>query len=53
MPDGRVVITDFVELADQTKVTTALDAAPQNPFDMQTDGWQAIMNNFKNYVESN
>ncbi|MBM4254218.1 MAG: activator of HSP90 ATPase, partial [Deltaproteobacteria bacterium] len=28
------------------------DAEGQNPIDMQREGWQAILNNFKKYVES-
>jgi len=53
MLDGRVVSITFEDLGSKTKVTTTFDAEQQNSMDMQRDGWQAILNNFKNYVESN
>lgn len=53
MTDGRMAITDFEVMGDKTKVTTTFDAENQNPVDMQRDGWQSILNNFKKYVEGN
>ncbi len=53
MPDGRVVVTQFMEVDGNTEITTTFDAEDQNPVEMQRDGWQAILNNFKNYVEQN
>jgi uncharacterized protein YndB with AHSA1/START domain len=53
MEDGRSVTTDFEKLGDKTKVTTVFDAEKQNPEEMQKSGWQAILNNFKKYVEAN
>lgn len=53
LPDGRVSTTTFENLGDHTKLTTTFDAEMQNSIDMQRDGWQAIINNFKTYVESN
>lgn len=51
LDDGRKVVTHF-ENEDQTvKVTTIFEAENQNPMDMQKAGWQAILNNFKNYTE--
>ena len=52
MPDGRVVQTTFEALGDATKVTTIFDAETQNAADMQRDGWQAILNNFKAHTEA-
>lgn len=52
MSDGRKVITDFERVGDQTKVSTVFDAEDENSAEMQKNGWQAILNNFKNYVES-
>ncbi|MDE2747805.1 MAG: SRPBCC family protein [Chloroflexota bacterium] len=52
MPDGRHVETRFEDLDGATKVTTEFDPESSNPLDMQRDGWQAILNNFKNYAES-
>lgn len=51
MEDGRVAITDFEDLGDGTRVTTHFDAEEQNPVEIQQQGWQAILNNFKKYVE--
>jgi uncharacterized protein YndB with AHSA1/START domain len=52
MGDGRKATTDFENLGGKTKVTTVFDAEKQNSEEMQKGGWQAILNNFKKYVES-
>lgn len=51
LDDGRVVETTFKNVDGQTKVTTVFDAEDQNPMEMQQQGWQAILNNFKKYTE--
>lgn len=51
MTDGRQAITHFESHEGKTKVATTFDAENENPIDVQKDGWQAIMNNFKKYVE--
>lgn len=53
MGDGRKAITNFETVDGKTKVTTTFDAEGQNPVEMQKDGWQAILNNFKKYTENN
>lgn len=53
MTDGRKVTTTFEGRGDSTKVTTVFDAENQNPEDMQKNGWQSILNNFKKYTEQN
>lgn len=53
MPDGRQVHVDFKENNDQTHVDVAFDPENQNPEEMQKGGWQAILDNFKKYTESN
>ena len=53
MTDGRQATTDFEHLGGKTKVTTTFDAENENPIEMQREGWQAILDNFKKYVESN
>ncbi|UOF02451.1 SRPBCC family protein [Bdellovibrio reynosensis] len=53
MEDGRVASTTFEDLGGNTKVTTIFDAEKMNPEEMQKNGWQAILNNFKKYVEGN
>lgn len=52
MPDGRVVTTTFEEASGTTRVKTVFDAESENSIEMQRDGWQAILNNFKRYVEA-
>ena len=49
--DGRKVLTTFEANGDTTTVTTVFEPEAENPADMQRDGWQAILNNFKAYVE--
>tara|TARA_R110002126_G_scaffold185154_3_gene333639 strand:- start:7261 stop:7677 length:417 start_codon:yes stop_codon:yes gene_type:complete len=49
--DGRQVTTNFEELDDTTKVTTIFETEAENPIEIQRDGWQAILNNFKKYAE--
>lgn len=51
MGDGRVATTTFEETGGFTKVTTTFDAETENSIEMQRDGWQAILDNFKKYVE--
>lgn len=53
LTDGRQATTDFEDLDGNTKVTTTFDAESENSVDMQRDGWQAILNNFKKYTEAN
>lgn len=52
MTDGRRAITNFESLGNEVKLTTEFDSEDQNPIDMQRDGWQAILDNFKKYVEN-
>ena len=52
MSDGRNVVTDFAPQGGITRVTTVFDAEQENPLDMQREGWQAILDNFKAYAES-
>lgn len=51
LEDGRIVTTTFSKEQSGIKVTTTFDPENQNPVDMQRDGWQAILNQFKYYVE--
>jgi uncharacterized protein YndB with AHSA1/START domain len=51
--DGRKVIVTFEILNNTTKVIIYFDAETENPIEMQKDGWQAILNNFKKYTENN
>ncbi|MFV0304792.1 MAG: SRPBCC family protein [Moheibacter sp.] len=49
--DGRKVKIIFEEKNNTTQVIINFEAENQNPIEMQRDGWQAILNNFKNYTE--
>jgi uncharacterized protein YndB with AHSA1/START domain len=51
--DGRKVNIAFSEIGNETKVTETFEAEDMNPIDMQRDGWQSILNNFKKYTETN
>lgn len=51
MSDGRAVETTFAENGETVTVTTVFDAESENPVEMQRDGWQAILNNFRKYTE--
>lgn len=53
MADGRKVTTTFEPQGDKTKVTTVFVAETQNPIEIQKNGWQSILNNFKKYTEEN
>jgi uncharacterized protein YndB with AHSA1/START domain len=50
--DGRTVKVDFVKDGDKYKVIESFEAETTNPPEMQKAGWQAILDNFKKYVES-
>lgn len=51
--DGRKVSIDFTDHGDSTEVVETFDAENENPVDMQRAGWQAIMDNFRQYCEAN
>ena len=51
MSDDRKVKVTFEGDQNQTNVTETFDAEETNPLEMQRDGWQSILNNFKSYVE--
>jgi uncharacterized protein YndB with AHSA1/START domain len=49
--DGRSAVISFMPEDDQTRVVETFEAENQNSTEMQRDGWQAILDNFKKYVE--
>lgn len=53
MGDGRKATTLFTEQDGKTKVETTFDAETENEPEMQKQGWQAILDNFAKYTESN
>ena len=51
LEDGREVETIFTENGEMTAILTKFDAENENPIETQKGGWQAILNNFKQYIE--
>ena len=51
LDDGRKIRITFVEDKGATDVIETFEP-DQNDRDLQQRGWQAILNNFKNYAES-
>jgi uncharacterized protein YndB with AHSA1/START domain len=53
MPDGRTATTLFADKEGKTTLTTTFDPETENAPEFQKQGWQAILNSFVKYVESN
>jgi len=53
MGDGRKVKINFTPMGNHTKVTESFEAEDMNSSELQKRGWQAILDNFKKYTESN
>jgi uncharacterized protein YndB with AHSA1/START domain len=53
MGDGREVKILFDANDGSTKVTETFDAENTHSIEQQRSGWQAILDNFKKYTESN
>ena len=51
MDDGRKSTIDFIDQGNNTLIEQTFDAENENPIELQKNGWQAILNNFKKYVE--
>lgn len=49
--DSRTVHTVFNSTGNLTTISELFEAEKTNPIEMQRNGWQAILNNFKKYVE--
>jgi hypothetical protein len=52
MDDQRKVVLNFKANGLETDVEVMIDAEDSNSIERQKRGWQAILNNFKKYVES-
>ena len=53
MDDNRKVVISFEKLENSILITEKFDAENENPIEMQQQGWQMILDNFKKYVERN
>ncbi|EPR65679.1 SRPBCC domain-containing protein [Cyclobacterium qasimii] len=52
MSDGRKVEIRFIVSGDEVELLETFEAEGTNADEQQRLGWQAILDNFKNYVES-
>ena len=52
MPDSRQVTINFNSKKSSTDIEVIFDAEAENPIETQRQGWQAILDNFKAYVET-
>jgi uncharacterized protein YndB with AHSA1/START domain len=50
--DARKVDVVFKQEGENVKVTETFEAETENTLEMQRSGWQAILDNFKKYVEA-
>ncbi len=51
--DGRRVEIEFTSDGSITKIVETFEAEAMNAVELQQSGWQAILDNFKKYVEAN
>lgn len=49
---GRQATVDFNWQNGSTEVMITFDPETENPIELQKNGWQAILNNFKTYTEA-
>jgi uncharacterized protein YndB with AHSA1/START domain len=50
---GRYATVTFKQHQGQIELTITFDPETENSIDLQRQGWQAILNNFKKYTETN
>ena len=49
--DNRTVAISFDDLGDKTHITETFEAETENSVELQRQGWQAILDSFRRYVE--
>lgn len=49
---GLLATVEFKNINGQTEVKIVFDSETENPIDIQRQGWQAILDNFKKYSET-
>lgn len=52
LDDNRTVSVSFLNEGDEVRIIEIFEMENENTEDLQRTGWQAILNNFKSYVES-
>jgi len=51
---GRICTIEMTELEiNKTAIKITFDPETENPIELQQQGWQLILNNFKSYTEEN
>ncbi|MBN8706984.1 MAG: SRPBCC family protein [Bacteroidetes bacterium] len=53
LADGRQVSIEFEAIGDKTRVIETFDPENENSMELQRDGWQSILDNFKAHTEKN
>lgn len=48
---GRICQVGFQEIDGKTEVKVTFDPETENSLELQQNGWQSILDNFKNYAE--
>jgi len=51
LEDSRRVEVKFIQNGNNTKIIETYDAEEENSLELQKNGWQAILDNFKKYAE--
>ena len=51
--DGRKVSIQFIQNQDFVEIIESFDPENENTLELQQQGWQSILDNFKKYVEEN
>ena len=49
---GRHATVVFEKIGNETQITIVFDPETENSLELQKQGWQSILNNFKKYTES-
>jgi uncharacterized protein YndB with AHSA1/START domain len=52
MGDGRIAKITFSKKGNKTHIVEEFEAETENSAELQQEGWQAILNNFKKYAET-
>jgi len=52
LDDDRKMIVEFKMDISSIRVTETFEAETDNPIEMQAQGWQSVLWNFKDYVEN-
>jgi uncharacterized protein YndB with AHSA1/START domain len=53
LEDDRRIIIQFEQNQDLVTIIESFDPENENSLELQQNGWQAILDNFKKYIESN